>query len=73
LTRIKKLERRLERSQNILREKDTMLNKFRAELGVDAVQASELLIELLNSSRNGNFEEQEALHADIVRQLELQL
>lgn len=50
-----------------------ILSKFRSELHLETSTASQNLVDLLNSSRSGSADEQEAIHQDIVHQLECQL
>lgn len=73
MSRIHRLESKLEKSQKNLKQKESILDKFRGELKVETTNLSRSLVDLLNSSRNGHIEEHEAFHQEVVCELEKQL
>lgn len=72
-SKIKKLEMQLSLSQKALENKDVILNNFKKQLKVESPKLSQSLLDLLNNSRNGNVEEYESFHQEVVFELEAQL
>ena len=73
LSRINKLEKRLEKSHNILKQKDSILNKFRVELQMEVSPSPHSIVHRANLSKSSSNDSIDEAQIDLVYQFEKQI